>query len=479
MDKYTKPSFCGLPTAAELRANLDKSASSDARAQITAIFDEKTFVETGAYTKRGFSDFLNTEKSCEFEGVITGYGAIDGKLAFAFVEDASRMGGAMDERHAKKIVELYRLALSNGAPVIGIFNSNGADIFQGTSALAAYGKVMSVVSKASGVIPQIAFVAGKCIGTAAAVASMFDIVVKEESALLYVSSPALTGAQDAQDAIAAYTGSLDQCAGFIRTIVGFLPANSSVGIQCSDICSDNLNRMLGNLDFAGEALSTISVIADNGVFIELSGSYAPTSVTAFTTIAGVKCGVVATSFAKNEGRITADAARKIAKFVNLCDSFSIPVITIVDSYGLAIDKENETRFAPELAKLATAYASSTCPKITVIAGHAIGAAFVLLGSKALGADLVYATDSSEIGALATESGVAFAWDKYITEETTRDSLIEDWRASVSSPVNAASSGEIDDIISVNEMRARICSALLMLAAKGDASLTARRKILPL
>ncbi|MBO5010031.1 MAG: hypothetical protein IKJ13_07930 [Clostridia bacterium] len=479
MDKYTKPSFCGLPTAAELRANLDKSASSDARAQITAIFDEKTFVETGAYTKRGFSDFLNTEKSCEFEGVITGYGAIDGKLAFAFVEDASRMGGAMDERHAKKIVELYRLALSNGAPVIGIFNSNGADIFQGTSALAAYGKVMSVVSKASGVIPQIAFVAGKCIGTAAAVASMFDIVVKEESALLYVSSPALTGAQDAQDAIAAYTGSLDQCAGFIRTIVGFLPANSSVGIQCSDICSDNLNRMLGNLDFAGEALSTISVIADNGVFIELSGSYAPASVTAFTTIAGVKCGVVATSFAKNEGRITADAARKIAKFVNLCDSFSIPVITIVDSYGLAIDKENETRFAPELAKLATAYASSTCPKITVIAGHAIGAAFVLLGSKSLGADLVYATDSSEIGALATESGVAFAWDKYITEETTRDSLIEDWRASVSSPVNAASSGEIDDIISVNEMRARICSALLMLAAKGDASLTARRKILPL
>ena len=468
-----------MPTAAELRANLDKSASSDARAQITAIFDEKTFVETGAYTKRGFSDFLNTEKSCEFEGVITGYGAIDGKLAFAFVEDASRMGGAMDERHAKKIVELYRLALSNGAPVIGIFNSNGADIFQGTSALAAYGKVISVVSKASGVIPQIAFVAGKCIGTAAAVASMFDIVVKEESALLYVSSPALTGAQDAQDAIAAYTGSLDQCAGFIRTIVGFLPANSSVGIQCSDICSDNLNRMLGNLDFAGEALSTISVIADNGVFIELSGSYAPASVTAFTTIAGVKCGVVATSFAKNEGRITADAARKIAKFVNLCDSFSIPVITIVDSYGLAIDKENETRFAPELAKLATAYASSTCPKITVIAGHAIGAAFVLLGSKALGADLVYATESSEIGALATESGVAFAWDKYITEETTRDSLIEDWRASVSSPVNAASSGEIDDIISVNEMRARICSALLMLAAKGDASLTARRKILPL
>ena len=133
----------------------------------------------------------------------------------------------------------------------------------------------------------------------------------------------------------------------------------------------------------------------------------------------------------------------------------------------------------QLAKLAVAYASATCPKVTVICGHAIGASFVLLGSKALGADLVYATDSSEIGALVAESGVAFAWDKYITEETTRESLVEDWKTSVSSPVCAASSGEIDDIISVNEMRARICSALLMLAAKGDVSLVARRKVLPL
>jgi propionyl-CoA carboxylase beta chain len=237
--------------------------------------------------------------------------------------------------------------------------------------------------------------------------------------------------------------------------------------------------MLGNLDFAGEALSAVSVIADNGVFLELSAGYAPVVSTVLTSIGGVKCGVVATSFSKDEGRITADAARKIAKFVNLCDSFSLPVVTLVDSYGLAIDGENETRFAPELAKLAVAYASATCPKVTVICGHAIGASFVLLGSKALGADLVYATDSSEIGALVADSGVAFAWDKYITEETTRESLVEDWKTSVSSPVCAASSGEIDDIISVNEMRARICSALLMLAAKGDVSLVARRKVLPL
>ena len=148
-------------------------------------------------------------------------------------------------------------------------------------------------------------------------------------------------------------------------------------------------------------------------------------------------------------------------------------------FSVAINKKNEAVFAPELAKLAMAYAASSCPKITIINGHAIGAAFVLLGSKALGADLVYATESSEIGALNAASGVAFAWDKYITEETTREQLIADWKNNVSSPVNAAASGEIDDIISINEMRARICSALLMLSAKGNASAIARRRVLPL
>lgn len=478
LDKYTKPNVSALQTAAELRAAL-ALCNTEVRNQLALLFDENTFVETSAYTKRGFSDFLATEKSNEFESVITGYGAVDGKLVFAFAEDASRMGGAIDERHAKKIVDLYSLALSNGAPVIGIFNSNGTDIFEGTAGLAAYGRIISAVTKASGVIPQIAFIAGKCIGTSAAIASMFDIVIKDEKATLYVSSPALTGVSDAQDGIVAFSATTEQCAGYIRSIISYLPQNSSVGIQSSEICTDNLNRKLGNLDFSGEALAAISVIADNGVFYELSPAYAPEATTVLTAIGGVKCGLIATSFAKNEGKITAAVARKLAKFVNLCDSFSIPVVTLVDSLGLAIDEKNENTFAPELAKLAYAYASSTCPKVTVILGHAIGASFVLLGSKALGADIVYALENSEIAALNAESGVAFAWDQYITEENTRENLIAEWRATVSSPAAAAASGEIDDIINTNELRARICSALLMLSAKGNSSAIARRKILPL
>ena len=479
LNKYTKPNFCSLPTAAELRDSLRAGGDSAARAQIAMLFDADTFVELGAYIKRGFSEFLNTEKADEFEGVICGYGAIDGKLVFAFVEDSSRMGGAIDERHAKKICDLYQMAQSNGAPVIGIFNSNGADIFEGTSGLAAYGRIMSAVTRASGVIPQIAYIGGNCIGTCAAIASMFDIVVKKSDAALYVTSPVLTGEEGAQDAIVAYTGSEEQCIGYIVAMLSYLPSNSSIGVQCSEICTDNLNRKLGNLDFGGDALAEISVISDNSMFIELNHAFAPTLTTAFATVGGVKCGIVATSFVKNEGRIDSAAARKAAKFVALCDSFSIPVVTLVDSLGLSMEKDNEAIFAPELAKLAMAYAMATCPKVTVITGHAIGASFVLLGSKSLGADIVYATEESEIGALHAESGVAFAWDKYISEETTRDQLITEWKTTVSSPSAAAASGEIDDIIAINEMRARICSALLMLAAKGNFSAIANHKVLPL
>ena len=477
MNKFTNPKLSNAKNASELRLELQKEGSSEARGQIVSLFDENTFVETSAFTKRGFSDFFTTEASSEFEGVITGYGAVDGKLTFAFIEDTARMGGAIDDRHAKKITELYELAVKNGAPILGIFNSNGANIFEGTAGLAAYGKIISAVNRASGVIPQIAYVAGKCIGTAAAIASMFDVIVKADKASLYVSSPDLTGLTDAQSSIVSFTGEPAECYGYIRSLVSFLPSNSSLGIQVKD-CADNLNRMLGELDFSGEALAAVSVVADNGVFYEVGTKYGAAVSTVFATVGGVKCGIVASSYSHDKGKINRDAAKKIARFVTICDRFNLPVITLVDSLGLAIDKGNEDSFAPELARLAFAYASASCPKVTVIMGHAIGASFVLLGSKSLGADIVYALENSEIGALSADSGVAFAWDKYITEKTTREELVAEWKASVSSVANAAASGEIDDIIGTNELRARVCSALLMLSGKGSFA-TDAKKVLPL
>ena len=226
--------------------------------------------------------------------------------------------------------------------------------------------------------------------------------------------------------------------------------------------------------------SAISVISDNGMFYEVMHDFEPSVSTAFATVGGVKCAIVANSYSVNEGKLSVSVARKITKFVNFCDAYSIPVVTLVDSAGLAVEKNNESAFfAPELAKLAFAYSTAKTPKITVIMGHAIGASFVLLGSKALGADLVYALANSEIGALAAESGVAFAWDKYITEDKTREELVAEWKTSVSSPAYAAASGEIDDIISTNELRARLCSALLMLSGKGALASVSGRKVLPL
>jgi acetyl-CoA carboxylase carboxyltransferase component len=245
-----------------------------------------------------------------------------------------------------------------------------------------------------------------------------------------------------------------------------------------DYVTDDINRTVAVEGLTGKEL--IETLCDAETFVALGDAYATEMITGFACFGGVTCGVVANDAAVNGGVITCDGAKKAAKLIGFADSFSIPVVTLVDSTGVESGAAAEDApLAAQLGKLAMAYATATCPKITVINGHAICAAFVLLGSKSLGADLVYATESSEIGALTAASRVAFAWDKYITEEKTREELISEWKTTVSSPANAAASGEIDDIIGITEMRARICSALLMLSAKGDASAIARRKVLPL
>ncbi len=468
MDKYKNPKTdFVLPTAEDLKAALAAGAGNEARQNLEALFDSNTFVEIGAFTKRRFCEYAGVEHNDELEGVICGYGAVDGRLVYAFAQDSTRMKGALDENHAKKICALYDMALKNGAPVIGIFDCAGADIFEGAAALAAYGRIMKAVSAASGVIPQIALITGNCIGSFAAIAAMFDFTVKIKNSNFYVTSPDFAGTGDSQAPVAAFSAEDKHIAIiYARNLLTYLPDKAGDGISVEG-AADNLNRMLGNRDFGGDVNAVIAAIADNGIFLETSKETAPVLTTAFATIGGIKCGICGTSFVVDEGRLTADAARKAARFVDFCDAFSIPLITLVDSMGLAICDENENApFSADLAKLAMAYAKSVNPKVTVILGHAIGAAFALLGAKAIGADIVYALDDSEIGALPSETAVAFAWNHLICPDKSREDLIAEWKKSLSSPVAAASLGEIDDIVSVNELRARICSALQMLAAKG-------------
>ncbi len=465
LDKYKNPKTdFVLPTAEDLKSAL--AANSDARKNLEALFDVSTFVELGTFTKRKFCEYAGVEHDEELEGVICGYGAIDGRLVYAFAQDNARMKGALDENHAKKICALYDMALKNGAPVVGMFDCAGVDIFEGAAALAAYGRIMKSVSTASGVIPQIALVMGNCIGSFATIAAMFDFTVKTKTSNFYVNSPEFVGSAESQAPVAAFSAEDKTVAiAYARNLLNYLPSKAGEKVSVEG-GADDLNRMLGNRDFGGDVNALISAIADNGIFLETSKDVAPVLTTAFATVGGIKCGICGTSFVVDEGRLTAEAARKAARFVDFCDAFSIPVVTLVDSMGLALCDENENApFSADLAKLAMAYAKSVTSKVTVILGHAIGASFALLGSKSIGADVVYALDDSEIGALPAEASVAFAWNQLICPDKSREDLIAEWKKSLASPVAAASLGEIDDIVSMNELRARICTSLQMLAGK--------------
>lgn len=446
-----KTTVSPFPSAENLRMQRAAEGNTPARAALNALFDDSTFVELGAYTKRSYHDGALVGKDAEFEGVITGYGAVNGQLVFAFAQDETRMKGAIDARHADKIEALYDLALKKGAPVVGMFASAGADIYEGVSAMAAYGRILKTVTEASDEILQIAYVRGLCIGTAAAIASAFDFVVAKADAPFYVTSAEL-GGHSAEAGAWCFKGDQDASLGYIRSLLDFIP-DTTVDHETSD----DLNRLLPELPLSADIRASLTAIVDDGALIEVYADYGTPIVTAFASVGGIKCGVVAGNYTEDHGRMTRDAAYKTAEFLDICDSFGLPVVTLVNSDGLAADIPMDAA-----RSLAFAYAQLGVPGVTVILDHAIGAAFTLLGSKSLGSELVYALPASEIGAMTAGASVAFAWNQDITETVTREKLEESWRAEESSPVAAASLGEVDDLIDPSEIRTRIASALLML-----------------
>ncbi len=359
------------------------------------------------------------------------------------------MKGAMDAIHANKILALYRLAIQKDAPVIGIFASCGAVMDEGVASLAAYGKVMKMVTDTA-TIPQISYIIGDCTGLSAAIAASFDFVVTGESANFYMTNPEL-GGEKVDDATISYNGNPAECAAYIRSMLDFLDPTSE-----DAPLTDDINRRLELAD-ASDIGAVMTAVADNGIYIPYHNNYGSAAMTAFTTIAGIRCGVVANVYSENNGRITQEAANKMADFIDLCDRAGLPVVTLVDSEGLAVDTDENA-----ILCLASAYAQADVPAVTVVLGHAIGAAFTLMGSKSLCADMAYALEDAEIGILPTASAVAFAWNDKINGDTTREELEEKWRASIATAAAAATTGEIDDLITVAELRARIASALLML-----------------
>ena len=486
-----------LPSVEELRNSLVASENSNTRKLIASLFDNGTFSELGVYTMRRFSEYNPEGHALSPEGVICGFGAVDGRLVYVFGQDISRMDGAVDEKHAKKIADLYDMAMKNGAPVVGVFNSAGADVYEGVTALAAYGRIMKKVAEASGRIPQIALVTGPCTGTAALLASMFDFTVTVQGVPFYVHD---AGGSEGNVLASTFIAKDEKdAARDARVLLAYLPSRASENIL-QTATSDSLDRRLGKVDFEGDLSRLSRAIADNGITQEITRDFSPEIFTAFAILGGIRCGIVGNRFVGEGHKMDAAAAKKAARFVSFCDAFSLPVLTFVDSSGFAdMTSRGVSSYASDLATLAFAYSNAEVPKITVILGAAIGGAFTLLGSKAMGADVVYALETAEISVLSSNAAVAFAWNERVELEdgakipngdtledtrdlppitTNRDVLEERWRTSLASPAAAACRGEIDDIITVDEMRQRILSSLFMLAGKGVPG-ARRHSILPL
>ncbi len=456
----------------------DEKVYGVSKERIESLFDVGTFVELSAYTRRPTSEE-------EFESVVCGYGAVGGKLVFAFCQDSGRTKGAFGERHAKKIADMYSLAVKNGAPVVGVFDSAGAVVYDGAAALAAYGKVMKCVSDASGIIPQIALIDGVCGGSSAVIASMFDFTVTiKDKSKLYVNSPFSLGEDIGGCALASALGlsakeadSEAEAFAFVKEMIGALPQNNAEGATFADI-TDDINRVISFDPENYTARALLSQITDNGRFVRVYENYADSICVGFASFGGVSAGVIASNPETN-GVLDIRAARVAAKMVSFCDSFGLPVVTLVDSTGLDVSAEAENAaYASELSRLAMAYTSSDNAKVTVVLGKAYGAAFTLLGSKSVGADMAYALEGACISVLSPEASVAFVWNDKVGP-VSREEVEAEWKEKCASAACAADCGEIDDVIEPSELRKRICAALSMLALKAEGTPSRRHTVMPL
>lgn len=491
MENTTQNAMPKVISAAELR-ELALGETSAAKGRISALFDEGTFAEIGAFARK----LVCGANGDELEGVVCGYGAVDGRLVFAFAQDSSRMKGAVGAMHAKKICDLYDLAIKNGAPVIGIFDSAGAYIMEGVEALAGYGKIMKKVSEASGVIPQIAVIAGNCGGAMTTVASMFDIVVGAKTASFYVNPPFVMNELDKEAKLgkietAAKNGQINAVCDtdtdamvYVRKLLSYIPQNNTDGTAYA-ATADEINRLTPAVDaiIASEGYNmadVIGAISDDAAFLELSADYAGSMLTGFIALNGMVVGVVANNPAVKNGKLTACAAKKAARFISFCDCFDIPLLTLVDTEGYDTSVEAEKgQYGAALAKLASAYAASEMAKVTVVLGKAYGAAYTIMGSKSIGADVALATETAKISAMPTKSAVAFAWNEKVTDNAKRAEIEAEWDSVMASPVVAAKTGEIDDIISTGELRQRTSAAFEMLGAKNALVDVKRHNNLPL
>ena len=465
------------------------ATENSASRRIATLLDEGSFVEIGGAVTARSTTFNLQEKAAPSDGVITGYGVIDGNLVYVYSQDADVLGGALGEMHAKKIARIYDMAMKMGAPVIGLIDCAGLRLQEATDALEAFGSLYHKQALASGVIPQVTAIFGMCGGGLAVVPGLTDFTFMEaKDGKLFVNSPnALEGNEISKcnTASAEYQsktaglvdgiGAEAEIFGQIRDLVCMLPANNEDDMSYEE-CTDDLNRICADIANASEDTAiALAQIADNQILVETKKDYAKEMVTGFIRLNGMTVGVVANRSkvynaeaeveAEFDSVLTVDGCKKATDFVNFCDAFSIPVLTLTNVTGFAATVESEKNMASAVAKLTYAFANATVPKVNVIVGKAFGSAYVSMNSKSIGADLVYAWPTAEIGMMDAKLAAQIMYADADAE--TLNEKAAEYKELQSSPNSAAARGYVDAIIEPADTRKYVIGAFEMLFTKRE------------
>lgn len=440
-------------------ANLSEKSAALQRLEL--LFDDADFTRIDAFAK-------SSDGSVE---VAAGFGTVNGAAVYAFSQDIAADGGAVSKAQCATIQKIYGLAQKTGCPVVGIYDSNGMKVSQGIEALAAYGDVLKASTSVSGVVPQISLILGPCLGTSSLVAQAADVVVAVKDAECYLGAPSETTAQDnfANGTFDVLCDTEAQAIDTARQIVSLLPSNNLAPLPVFDFSESGAAPSAGM-----PVLDTITAAADAGSVIELKAGFAENKVvTALATVMGSTVGFVG----YGAEALCPCACEKAAAFVRLCDAYSIPVVSLVDTQGF---KKGETAEQKGIVKKATAlactYAGATTPKITLVTGQAVGAAYIALAGRGSNADLAFAWNGAVLSALDPDAAVAFLYNDRLAAGEDRSKLVEEYKSTEASAMHAAEAGCLDDVFDPADTRAKLCAALDVLSGKREATIARKHSV---
>ncbi len=469
-----------------------------ARERLALLFDPDTFLESHLFARHRCTDFDMAGKELAAEGVVTGCGAVDGRIVYAASQDFTVAGGTVGEANARKVCELQNEALKTGHPLVFINDSGGARIQEGVDALSGYGQIFYRNVLLSGVVPQISIIAGPCAGGAAYSPALTDFIIQVRHAgQLYITGPRVIKEVTGEEVTAEELGGVESQAHYAgvvhfvaddgraalmlaRRLLSFLPSNNTEGapvdpeLEAAAVAADGALDEIVPEDSRQpyDMLEVVRRIVDRGDFLEVQEAFAANIIVGFGRMAGRTVGVVANQPLVRAGTLDIDSSDKAARFIRFCNAFSIPLITLVDVPGFLPGVNQEYGgIIRHGAKMLFAYAAATVPKLTVVVRKAYGGAFLAMCSKDMGADRVYAWPSAEIAVMGAEGAVNVLYRREIEaaadQAAERQRRVLEYKATFANPYVAAARGYLDDVIRPAETRPCLIASLEVLQSKRE------------